>query len=103
MCHANTRRPTLSSYLTGLGLALVLTIIPFALVAGQAASRPTLLVVIAILGLAQVFVQLRYFLHLSLNPSTRERGLVLLFSVLLITIMAGGTILVMSDLNARMI
>lgn len=102
MQHPHAGSPTLQSYVTGLALAVALTVVPFAMVAWQSASRPVLLGVIAVFGFAQVLVHLRYFLHLSLDTSSRERVGILLFSVLLIVIMAAGTIVVMADLNARM-
>ena len=94
--------PATRSYLTGLVLAIALTAFPFAIVATDVATRPIALAVIATAGLAQALVHLHYFLHLSFNADGRERSYILLFAILLIAIMAGGTMLVMSDLNARM-
>jgi cytochrome o ubiquinol oxidase operon protein cyoD len=57
---------------------------------------------IAICGLAQVVVQFRYFLHINLSLQKREDLLLILFSVLLLAIMAGGTIWIMANLAHRM-
>ena len=92
---------TLSSSLTGFGIAFALTAIPFAMAATRLTTRSTLLAIIALTGIAQAFVHLRYFLHLSFETSARGKLTILIFSLLLIAIMGGGTILVMSDLNAR--
>jgi cytochrome o ubiquinol oxidase operon protein cyoD len=94
--------PTLGSYVLGLALAIGLTAIPFITVGLHIGSRTQVLAVIAVTGLAQAIVHLRYFFHLSFDTSSRENVMVLLFAVLLIVIMAGGTLLIMSDLNARM-
>ena len=89
-------------YLIGFMLALLLTVVPFALVAWGELSRPVVLLVIMVFGLAQVVVQFRYFLHLDLSRQKREDLLLVLFSALLLSIMAGGTIWIMANLAHRM-
>ena len=56
-------------YLKGFVLALVLTGIPFGLVAAGLLPPFTTLVVIAILAVVQVVVHLRYFLHIDLKST----------------------------------
>jgi cytochrome o ubiquinol oxidase operon protein cyoD len=51
--------PGLTSYLTGFALALILTAIPFALVATAALPRLPMLMVIAVAAVIQVLVHLR--------------------------------------------
>ena len=94
--------PSLREYLTGFGLALVLTAIPFGLVAAELLSRTATLVVIAIAALLQVLVHLRFFLHLDLSTTPRENILAIAFAAVLIVIMVGGSLWIMLDLNARM-
>jgi len=92
----------LSQYIIGFVLALLLTCIPFALVAwGKLPASVTLLFVL-ICGLAQMVAQFRYFLHIDFTQQKREDLLLILFSTLLLTIMAGGTIWIMSNLAHRM-
>ena len=89
-------------YLIGFFLALLLTGIPFALVAwGQLPSAVVLLLVL-ICGLTQMVVQFRYFLHIDFTRQKREDLLLILFSTLLLTIMAGGTVWIMANLAHRM-
>jgi cytochrome o ubiquinol oxidase operon protein cyoD len=65
-------QPTVRSYLTGFILALLLTIVPFALVAwGNFPSHITL-IIIAVFGLIQVIVQFHYFLHIDFSRQKRE-------------------------------
>lgn len=92
----------LKSYATGFVLAVVLTAIPFALVATRALPASTTLAVVAVLALVQVLVHLRYFLHLDLTRSPRENLLALSFTALLILIMIGGSMWIMFDLHQRM-
>ncbi len=92
----------LRSYLTGFALALILTLIPFGLVATDMLSNTPILVVIAIAAIVQIMVHLRYFLHLDLTTTPRERILAIAFTAILIFIMVGGTLWIMLDLHNRM-
>ena len=94
--------PGLHSYLTGFVLALVLTLIPFGLVAADVLPRTSALIVIAIAALVQVLVHLRYFLHLNLSTTPRANILAIAFAAVLIFIMVGGSLWIMFDLNERM-
>ena len=89
-------------YLKGFVLALVLTGIPFGLVAAGLLPPFTTLVVIAVLAVVQVVVHLRYFLHLDLKTSPRENLLALAFAAVLIFLMVGGSLWIMLDLHTRM-
>jgi cytochrome o ubiquinol oxidase operon protein cyoD len=92
----------LKSYLTGFALALVLTAIPFALVATQALPKLTTLVVIAVAAVVQVLVHLHYFLHLDLRSTARANLLAIVFAAILVCIMIGGSLWIMIDLHQRM-
>jgi cytochrome o ubiquinol oxidase operon protein cyoD len=90
------------SYLTGLVLALILTAIPFALVATSALSKSSTLIVIGIAAVIQILVHLRYFLHLDLKSTPSENLAAIVFAAILIFIMVGGSFWIMFDLNNRM-
>ncbi len=90
------------SYVWGVGLALLFTVVPFALVHWQPGmSRFALLLLIGIFALAQMLVHFRFFLHISFKDK-REDLYLLLFSALLLTIMVAGTIWIMASLAVRM-
>jgi cytochrome o ubiquinol oxidase operon protein cyoD len=89
-------------YLTGFAFALILTLIPFGLVATGTLSKTVTLVVIAIAAICQFLVHLRYFLNLNLTTAPRERVFAIAFTVILIFIMVGGTLWIMLDLHNRM-
>lgn len=95
-------RYDLRIYQWGLGLALLLTAIPFGLVAFHDAPPTVLYWTIGLLGLVQVVVHFRFFLHIDLSSQKREDLHLILFSVLLLAIMAGGTIWIMNNLAERM-
>ena len=86
------------SYLVGFALALLLTLAAFGAVLLDIGG----LGVLALLAAAQVIVHGRWFLHLDLSESKREDLQLVLFASLLITLMIGGTLWIMSDLDVRM-
>ena len=92
----------LKSYLIGFALALVLTAIPFALVAANPLPKLPTLIVIGVAAVIQVLVHLRYFLHLDLTSTPRENLLAIVFTAILIFLMVGGSFWIMLDLNHRM-
>ena len=98
----DTYRRELRSYLTGLGLAVILTAVPFTLVAWGGLGTATTLWLIAVFALLQVIVQLRYFLHIDFSRQKREDLHLILFSTLLLALMAGGTIWILANLAMRM-
>ncbi len=91
----------LRGYVTGLIAAAGLTIIPF-LCVGFGLSAGLTLWAIVIFGIVQLVVQVRYFLHVDLSPDHRDELHLLLFSALLLSIMALGTLWVVFNMNYRM-
>jgi cytochrome o ubiquinol oxidase subunit IV len=89
------------SYVVGLGLALALTLAPFALVYRPVIPRGWLLVAIGALALLQMVVHFRCFLHIGVRRKREDLQLIL-FSALLLVIMVAGTIWIMASLAARM-
>jgi cytochrome o ubiquinol oxidase subunit IV len=94
--------PGVGRYLVGLVLALVLTAIPFGLVAAAVLERTTTLLVIAAAALLQVMVHLRYFLHLDFTRTPRENVVAIAFAAILVFLMVGGSYWIMLDLGYRM-
>lgn len=91
------------SYVWGFALALVLTLIPFALVAFTEIERMTLWITIGVCALLQVVVHLRFFMHITLARNKREDLLLILFTVLILVILCGGTLWILFDLYQRML
>ena len=95
-------RHGLGSYLVGFVLAVVLTAIPFYLVATHALPPSRIMYVIAVAAVLQILVHLRFFLHLSLTTTPRENLLAIAFTTVLLCIMVGGSLWIMVDLHSRM-
>ena len=93
---------TVASYLTGFGLSLVLTAIPFAVVMSGSRSTTTAVAAIFCAGSVQILVHLRYFLHVNASSAARPNVLSLLFTLLVMAIFVGGTLWIMASLNYRM-
>jgi cytochrome o ubiquinol oxidase operon protein cyoD len=91
------------SYLTGFALAIALTVIPFSLVvAGGALPHATVLSGIALAAVAQVLVHLHYFLHLNASTGARWNLLAIVFTTLVLVILAGGSVWIMANLHQQM-
>ena len=89
------------SYVWGIGLAVLLTLVPFALVYWAGVSRLALLVVIGTFAVLQIVIHFRFFLHIGFRQK-REDLQLLLFSALLLLIMVTGTLWIMASLARRM-
>lgn len=102
MSDAQEQARELRSYFIGYSLALVLSALPFGLVAWGGLATATTLATVAVFALVQIVVHFRFFLHIGFSAQKREDLKLILFSVLLFTLMAGGTIWIMVNLHARM-
>lgn len=99
---AEAYRHDLKGYLTGFALAVALTVVPFGMVAFGGFSTGLVFAAIAVLGIVQVVVHVRYFLHVDLSTERREELHLILFSSLLLFIMIAGTVWIIVNMNLRM-
>ena len=81
----------LRSYLIGFVLAVVLTAIPFYVVITHALPPQRALMVIAAAAILQVLVHLKFFLHINFTTTPKENLAAIVFTVVLIFIMVGGS------------
>ena len=95
-------RHGLRSYLVGFVLAVVLTAIPFYLVATHALPASRIMYVIAAAAVLQILVHLRFFLHLNFTTTPKENLLAIAFTAVLLFLMVGGSLWIMIDLHSRM-
>ncbi|TAJ38210.1 MAG: cytochrome o ubiquinol oxidase subunit IV [Reyranella sp.] len=93
---------SLRNYIIGFVLAVVLSVIPFWLVATHALPPQRTLLIIGIAAVLQVLVHLRFFLHINFTTTPKENILALVFTCLLLFIMVGGSFWIMFDLHQRM-
>jgi cytochrome o ubiquinol oxidase subunit IV len=83
-------------------LAMLLTLAAFGLVWLRLLPGPALFYVVLSLGLAQMLVHFRCFLHIDLRRNARADLHLLLFPTLIILLMVGGTLVVVFNLQTRM-
>lgn len=90
------------TYVVGYGMALLLTVAAFGLVyLGLLDGRQAFYTVLG-LGLAQMVVHFRCFLHIDLMRSARADLQLILFSSLIVALMVGGTLVILLNLRTRM-
>ena len=90
------------SYVAGYGAALLLTCAAFAVVRLHLLGGWRAFYTVLGLGLAQMVVHFRAFLHIGLTKSARSDLQLILFSALIISLMVGGTLVILFNLRARM-
>ena len=91
------------SYAIGYLLALLLTGFAFGAVYWRVASATTTFGIVLGLGLVQMVVHFRFFLHITLGKSSRADLQLILFSTLIIALMVSGTLVILFNLHHRMI
>lgn len=96
------RRREVRGYAIGYVLALALTGASFAAVRWPSFAGGTTLAIVFALALAQVVVQFRFFLHVSLARSARDDLLLILFATLIVILMVSGTLVILFNLRQRM-
>lgn len=92
---------TWQSYLIGFIASLLLTGASFLIVANNLLSSALLPYILISLALIQAIVQLLFFLHLGKEAKPRWETLIFYFMVLVLLIIAIGSLWIMHDLNER--
>jgi cytochrome o ubiquinol oxidase operon protein cyoD len=90
---------TYKTYILGFLLSIVMTLAAYFDVVYHI---PHVLPIILSIAIVQVFVQLFFFLHLGSGPNYRWNILVLLFAIMVIGILVGGSLWIMNNLNYNM-
>ncbi|MEM1143079.1 MAG: cytochrome o ubiquinol oxidase subunit IV [Pseudomonadota bacterium] len=94
---------SIKEYRNGLLLSLALTAVPFAMVMTGALSGPAAVGVILVCAVAQVFVQLVFFLHMNTSSEQIWNVTSAVFVVVLVAILIIGSIWIMGHLNHNML
>jgi cytochrome o ubiquinol oxidase subunit IV len=98
----NPVRKGILAYLTGLGLATLLTVTSFWLAGTSFIYGPGLPVALAVLAIAQIGIHLVFFLHLTTAPDNTNNVMALAFGVFIVFLVVGGSVWIMSHLNGNM-
>jgi cytochrome o ubiquinol oxidase subunit IV len=89
-------------YLTGLGLAILLTVTSFFVAGTGLVWEPSIPVALVVLAIAQMGVHLVFFLHITTGPDNTNNVLALAFGVLIVMLVMGGSLWIMANLNYNM-
>jgi cytochrome o ubiquinol oxidase operon protein cyoD len=89
-------------YLVGFVLSVILTVIPFWMVmSGKFSKHDTLLGIFAF-AVAQILVQLKYFLHLDFSKEGRLNTFSFMFTALVIVLLVGLSIWIIYTADSMM-
>ncbi len=92
---------TAKSYLVGFCASILLTVLSFLLVLMEWLTGATLIYTLVSLALLQAVTQLLFFLHVGQEAKPRWETLVFCFMVIVLLIIAGGSLWIISDLDDR--
>src|SRR5688500_12368534 len=101
--HYGTSKKTLSAYVVGLILCVILTLAAFGIVEYRVFSNENIYIALAALAIVQLFVQSACFLRLNASPEGQWNLLPFLFAILIIAILVGGSLWIMYNLNYNMV
>lgn len=87
------------SYTAGFVLSLFFTLVPYLLVTRGIIYGTGLLAALAVFAVAQVFVQLIFFLHLNKEGKPRLHSLAFGFMVMVVVIVVFGSLWIMNNLD----
>jgi cytochrome o ubiquinol oxidase subunit IV len=90
------------SYLIGLGLATLLTIVSFFISGTTLVWGPSIPVALIVLAIAQMGVHLVFFLHITTGPDHVNNVMALAFGVLIVLLVLTGSLWIMANLNHNM-
>jgi cytochrome o ubiquinol oxidase operon protein cyoD len=90
------------SYLFGLALATLLTIVSFFVAQTTLVWAPSIPVALAVLAIAQMGVHLVFFLHITTGPDNVNNVMALAFGVLIVFLVIAGSLWIMAHMNHNM-
>jgi cytochrome o ubiquinol oxidase subunit IV len=92
------------SYLIGLGLATLLTIVSFfiAISGTTLVWGPSIPVALIVLAIAQMGVHLVFFLNITTGPDNVNNVMALAFGVLIVLLLLAGSLWIMANMNHNM-
>lgn len=93
---------SVKSYLTGFVLSVILTGIPFWMVMAEAFDKGPTYITIVLLAVVQIFVHLKYFLHLNFSDQGKLDTYSFIFSAVIIVMVVALSVWIIYASNAMM-
>ena len=101
--HGGAAHGSVKEYVVGLILSLVLTAIPFAALMFDLFVPAITIGVILVTAIAQIFVQLIFFLHMNTSSEQMWNTTSAVFVTLIVSVIVIGSIWIMEHLNHNML
>ncbi|GAA0535568.1 cytochrome o ubiquinol oxidase operon protein cyoD [Rhizomicrobium palustre] len=93
---------TVTSYVIGFVLSVILTAIPFALVMNHMLPAQTAILAVVAIGVVQILVHLFFFLHMNTSSGQVWNNTAFIFTVVVVGILVVGSLWIMYHLNMNM-
>lgn len=100
--HAEHSHGSVKSYVIGLILSIVLTVIPFGVVMAGAFSTPATVLIVVAAAVCQVLVQLVMFMHMNTKADEGWNLMSFVFTVSILVLVIGGSLWIMHHLHLNM-
>ena len=91
------------SYLIGLGLATLLTVVSFFIARTTLVWQPSIPVALSVLAIGQMGVHLVFFLNITTGADNVNNIMALAFGVLIVLLIMLGSLWIMSHMNHNML
>ncbi|WP_111639889.1 cytochrome o ubiquinol oxidase subunit IV [Marinomonas shanghaiensis] len=93
---------SVKSYIVGFIWSVILTAIPFWMVMTEAFDKGPTYITIVVLAIVQIFVHLKYFLHLNFSQQGKLDTYSFIFSAVIIVMVVGLSVWIIYASNAMM-
>ena len=94
--------PRLLGYVTGLGLAILLTATSFFVAGTDLVWEPSIPIALVVLAIAQMGVHLVFFLHITTGPDNTNNVMALAFGLVIVFLVVAGSIWIMHHMDQNM-
>ena len=101
--HGGAAHGSVREYTMGLIYSIVLTIIPFGIIMFDLVSGTPAVLIILVCAVAQLLVQLVYFLHMNTSSEQAWNVISGAFTLMLVAVLIVGSIWIMAHLNHNML
>lgn len=101
--HGGQAHGSVKEYVLGLIYSIVLTVIPFYMVSEGVASTQVTIIAIMICAVAQILVQLIFFLHMNTSSEQMWNTSSAVFVVVIVAVVLVGSLWIMQHLNHNML
>ncbi|MEG3114866.1 cytochrome o ubiquinol oxidase subunit IV [Salinicola sp. 4072] len=100
--HDGASHGSYKSYIIGLILSIVLTLIAFGVVMTGSFSIPVMMVTVVVTAVIQVLVQLILFMHLNTKAEGGWNFVSIVFTVGILGLIVGGSLWIMHNIHINM-